>query len=197
MGVDIESPPSRPSFISGSKVYPPGLPVINVLEKVKKSVMLAIGESAKEHYDRVFEKLTTSAGETRRSQPARKKYERMALTSIGVLGSVGGILSSRWSKPGAILTTTASAFLTLYGTYKMLSVSPVCYGDQRYIDDQIELLSLYLTLKENRNFVRDTEAVLDVFKLGLDDHWCDKLSRFIRRDQLTLSQMMLKKEGEL
>ena len=54
---------------------------------------------------------------------------------------------------------------------------------------------MYLALKENQNFVRDTETVLDVFKLGMDDHWCNKLDRFIRRDQLTLSQMVLKKAG--
>lgn len=195
--IDFESPSICPSFISGSKVYPPGLPVINVLDKIKRSIMLTIDDTTKEYYERVLESLARSAGETRRSQPTRKKYERIALVSIGMVGTVGGILSSNWSASGSIITTIGSVSLTSYGVYKMLSVSPVCYGDQSYIDDQIELLSLYLSLKENQNFVKDTEAVFDVFKLGIEDRWRNKISRFIRRDQLTLSKMILKKEGRL
>jgi hypothetical protein len=78
-----------------------------------------------------------------------------------------------------------------------LSTPPVSNGDEGYVKHEIDLISMYLTLKENPRFTEDTQMASNVFALGIDDGWDKQAKRLVGYSKLTLSQMVLKKEGKL
>ena len=195
------------SFLSKltlQKITPARLPVIDVLDKVKKSINLLNSVLTRNnlpgevsYYGRVFSKLTEFSGNTRASKPALGNWGKMAVVGCPFVGAVYGIVNLHKGDTTAIVTTVTALPTFLYGIQQALSTSPVSNGDEDYVKHEIDLISMYLTLKENPRFTEDIQMTSNVFALGIDDSWDNQVKRFVGYSKLTLSQMVLKKEGKI
>lgn len=195
--IDSHMPPSK-------TVSPTTLPVIDVLEKIKKSVNLInpIFERTylpdeTSYYGSMLSELMKISTDTRNSKPALGLWGKTAVIACPIIGTLGGIIGLCRGELAAILTTAASAPTLMYGIQKQLSTPPVSLVAAHCIDYEIDLISMYLTLKNGKRYAEDTQKASRVFNLGVNESRQDQFYRFMARTSLTLSQMILMEEGAL
>ncbi len=202
---------SNPSFLHGLRGYTRiqasvGLPVIDTLDKVKKSVFLLADNYYEQYRFSMWKKLTESSGNISHNQSALGNWEKAAVILSPTIGILGGAAQGFYTgETSAIIPTVALVPPAVYGIYKALSTKPICSvtgEDKKY---QISMISLYLTLKRNfpfienevfledEIFVNHSQTVLDVFSLGLNDGLLNQFKRLVGYKKLTLSQMVLRK----
>ena len=206
---------SSSSFLHGLRGYGriqagSGLPVIDTLDKVKKSIFLLAGNSYKGYQFAMWKKLTESSGDISHNQSALGSWEKAAVILSPTMGILGGAAQGFYTgETSAIIPTIALVPPAMYGIYKALSTKPICRVTDEDKKHQISLISLHLTLKRNlvfmedegfledEIFVNDTQTVLNVFSLGLNDGLLNQFKRLVGYEKLTLSQMVLRKVGAL
>jgi hypothetical protein len=112
------------------KVTPTGLPVIDVLDKVKKSINLLNSVLTRNnlpdevsYYGRVFSKLTEFSGSTRILKPALGNWGKVAVVGSPFVGIVSGAIGLHKGQTTAIFTTVAAVTTALYGATGIVNSS--------------------------------------------------------------------------
>lgn len=147
------------------------------------------------YYGQIFTILTKCAADIRDVKPALDTFGKIAIIASPLAGILGGTLGLYNGETAAIITTVSALPTAIYGIQQMLQTPPVSRINDEQTKYEIDLISMYLTLKQNPQFLEDTQMVCKIFKSGIEMNMQDRLKNATGYNQLRLSQMVLKKEG--